>query len=141
MPFVLSFFCVFDPVHSVAFAGVDSGPDRWKLIGSDKMAKVYYDRETAKYFTSNHDGAFAEAWICYHFHDGCQNHAGDHYDFELLYINYKDKTFALKASLTKGKNGEVQESHEFPANIISYVPLKDQHYETLLAKNVREQFE
>ena len=34
---------------AVAFANVDSGPDRWKLIGSDKMAKVYYDRETGKF--------------------------------------------------------------------------------------------
>ena len=125
---------------AVAFANVDSGPDRWKLIGSDKKAKVYYDRETAKFFHNNHDGAFAEAWICYHFHDGCDQHAGDHYDFELLYISYKDKTFAIKATLTKGKNGEVKESREFPAKIISYVPLKDQHYETLLAKNVWEQF-
>lgn len=125
---------------TVAFANVDSGPDRWKQIGSDKMAKVYYDRETAKYYSKNYDGDFAEVWMCYHFHDGCQNHASDHYDFELIYINYKDKSFAVKACLTKDRNGAVIESNEFPANIISYVPLKDQHYETLLAKNVREQF-
>ena len=90
MLFVLSFFCVFDSVHSVAFANVDSGPDRWQQIGSDDMAKVYYDRETAKFYFDGKGsvGDFAEVWLCHHFHDGCQNHAGDHYDFQLLYINY-----------------------------------------------------
>ena len=140
--FVLSFFCVFDSVHSVAFANVDSGPDRWQQIGSDDMAKVYYDRETVKFYFDGKGsvGDFAEVWLCYHFHDGCQNHAGDHYDFQLIYINYKDSTFDVKAYLTKDKNGKLVEEHEFSPTVLQYSPWRKGSYEALAAQKVKEQF-
>ena len=129
-------------VSETAFANVDSGPDRWQQIGSDDMAKVYYDRETVKFYFDGKGsvGDFAEVWLCYHFHDGCQNHAGDHYDFQLIYINYKDSTFDVKAYLTKDKNGKLVEEHEFSPTVLQYSPLRKGSYEALAAQKVKEQF-
>ena len=129
-------------LSTTAFANVDSGPDRWKLFASDSMAKVYYDSETVKYYTDGNGsiGDFAEVWRCYHFHNGCQNHAGDHYDFELLYINFKDNTFAIKACITKDGKGKVVDNQEFAPTVLQYVPVRKGTYEALLAQKVKEQF-
>ena len=129
-------------VPVTALANVDSGPDRWKMFASDDMAKVYYDSETVKYYLDGQGsiGDFAEVWMCHHFHNGCQNHAGDHYDFTLLYINYKEKTFAVKALLTKDKNGNVTDKLEFSPNVVSYAPLDNGLHEAMLAQKVKEQF-
>ena len=129
-------------VPVTALANVDSGPDRWKMFASDDIAKVYYDTETVKYYLDGQGsiGDFAEVWMCHHFHDGCQNHAGDHYDFQLIYINYKDSAFDVKAYLTKDKNGKLVEEHEFSPTVLQYSPLRKGSYEALAAQKVKEQF-
>lgn len=103
---------------TVSFASCNLDMNRWRWVTSTDKFGVYVDTQTLKY--SNN---FAQVWQCLYCPNGCELYPniGEHYHYNLEYINYGNNTMGMRSFSDMDSRGHVLESKTY--SYVNYSPI------------------